>query len=223
MQSVHSNTTVSVARVAGQDALARLMDWATPVAKVNMGNLDFAMAQRRVASDETASGMLSQLLADMARANALQEKSKARVRAIHSYRAWARNDAEAIHDARKIMQRLLNEKSELRRETLAYARQVKQLKATSHGGRHDELARQVTQTKQELDRKRDAHKAAMATATVQLDSAEEQLQLCYNEAAVMEIIELLQAAESYYEQARSIRQQLEDDLNAFEEYVARLG
>lgn len=191
MQSVHSNTTVSVARTAGQDALARLMDWATPVAKVNLGNLDFAFAKRRVASHETASGMLSQLLSDMARANALQEESDTRVREIRSYSLWAQGVAEAIHDARKIMQRLLNEKAELRRETLAYARQVKQLKATPHGGRHDELARQVAQTKQELDRKRDAHKAAMATATVQLDSAEEELQHCYNEAAVVEIIELL--------------------------------
>lgn len=222
MQTMQSNAA-TVVPSAGQDVPARLTAWATPVTKVDMSNLNFAMAQRRVASDETARDMLSALLSNMAQANALQEKSDATVRTIHAGSCWAHHEGEAIHSARKRMARLVREKTELRRETLAYGRLVQKLNRTVAGGERDELAKQVAATKQALDNKRTAHNNDMAIAKVQLESAEDELLSCFNPQAVEKVIELLQEQESYFEQSRSIRKQLEVDLNAFEEYVASLG
>jgi len=224
MQTMQSNTaTATVVPAAGQDVFARLTAWATPVTKVDMSNLNFAVAQRLVASDATARNMLSQLLSNMAKAHDLQERAKATVRTIHSGSRWAHYEGEAIYDARKIMARIVLERDELRRETIAYARLVKQLKATATGAEYDKLAKQVADTKQMLDDKRAVHNAAMATAKVQLQSAEDELLHCHNPQAVGEVIELLQEQESDFGQARSIRKQLEVDLNAFEDYVASLG
>lgn len=224
MQTMQSNTaTAPVVRAAGQDVLARLMAWATPVTKGELGNLRLAWDQKLVESDDTARNMLSALLHNMAQANALQEKADATVRTIHSYSRWTHGEGEAIYDARKLMARRLLEKADLQSETLAFARMVKQLNRTAAGSERNKLATRVATTKQALDNKRAAHNAAMATAKVQLESAEDELLHSYDVDGANEVIELLQEQESYFGQARSIRKQLEVDLNAFEEYVASLG
>lgn len=225
MQTMQSNTaTATVLPAAGQDVPARLTAWATPVTKVDMSNLNFAMAQRRVASDEKASDMLATLLRNMAQANALRERAKAAVREIKDSGRWAQRDGEAIYYAREVMAQMQVEKTELRNETLAYCRLLQKLKRTAAGGERDELAKQVAATKKGLDDKRVAHDVAMATTKAQLESAEEELRWFSDDArAIQRVIKLLQEQESDFGQARSIRKQLEVDLNDFEEYVARLG
>jgi hypothetical protein len=203
--------------------VARLTAWANPVTKVDMGNLDLAMAQKRVASDETARDMLAALLSTMAQVEGLHEKSGTAVRAARSYSGYAQCEGEAIYYARKLMAQMVLERDELRNETLAYGRLVQKLNRTAVGGERDELTKHNVATKKALDDKRADHDVAMATAKAQLKSAEDELLHCYDTELVIDVVERLELQESKLEQAVSIRKQLEVDLKAFEEYVASLG
>lgn len=214
---------VKIVRAPGNDVFARVTAWATPSKTVGLGDLKFAFAQKRIESDETARAMFTQLGSTMATTKALQEiadKAEGDLKQVNS------NDYDIgleLFNARKVMVRMNVDKAELAKATLAYARLVKQLKATAAGDEHDELAKVVATNKEVLDSQRAAHNAAMATAKENLSSAETGFHFCYHEDTVKAVLELLETKVNYSEQAASYRNQLEADLNAFEKYVAALS
>ncbi len=214
---------VKIVRAPGNDVFARVTAWATPSKTVGLGDLKFAFAQKRIESDETARAMFTQLGSTMSTTKALLEIAD---HAAGCLKEVNENDYDiglALFNARKVMAQMNVDKAELAKATLAYARLVKQLKATAAGDDHDELAKVVATSKEVLDSQRAAHNAAMATAKENLSSAETGFHFCYHEDTVKAVLDLLETKVNYSEQAASYRNQLEADLNAFEKYVAALS
>ena len=213
---------VKIVRAPGNDVFARVTAWATPSKTVGLGDLKFAFAQKRIESDETARAMFTQLGSTMATTKALQEiadKAEGQLKQFPGVHELGLK----VFNARKVMAQMNVDKAELAKATLAYARLVKQLKATAAGDDHDELAKVVATSKEVLDSQRAAHNAAMATAKENLSSAETGFHFCYHEDTVKAVLELLETQANHSEQAASNRNQLEADLNAFEKYVAALS
>lgn len=214
---------VKIVRAPGNDVFARVTAWATPSKTVGLGDLKFAFAQKRIESDETARAMFTQLGSTMSTTKALQEIADHAAGCLKEVNSNDYDIGLALFNARKVMAQMNVDKAELAKATLAYARLVKQLKATAAGDDHDELAKVVATSKEVLDSQRAAHNAAMATAKENLSSAETGFHFCYHEDTVKAVLDLLETKGNYSEQAASYRNQLEADLNAFEKYVAALS
>jgi len=214
---------VKIVRAPGNDVFARVTAWATPSKTVGLGDLKFAFAQKRIESDETARAMFTQLGSTMSTVRALQEIADHAAGCLKEVNSNDYDIGLALFNARKVMAQMNVDKAELAKATLAYARLVKQLKATAAGDEHDELAKVVATSKEVLDSQRAAHNAAMATAKENLSSAETGFHFCYHEDTVKAVLDLLENKVNYSEQAASNRNQLEADLNAFEKYVAALS
>jgi hypothetical protein len=214
---------VKIVRAPGNDVFARVTAWATPSKTVGLGDLKFAFAQKRIESDETARAMFTQLGSTMSTTKALQEIADHAAGCLKEANSNDYDIGLALFNARKVMAQMNVDKAELAKATLAYARLVKQLKATAAGDDHDELAKIVATSKEVLDSQRAAHNAAMATAKENLSSAETGFHFCYHEDTVKAVLDLLETKVNYSEQAASHRNQLEADLNAFEKYVAALS
>lgn len=214
---------VKIVRAPGNDVFARVTAWATPSKTVGLGDLKFAFAQKRIESDETARAMFTQLGSTMSTTKALQEIADHAAGCLKEVNSNDYDIGLALFNARKVMAQMNVDKAELAKATLAYARLVKQLKATAAGDDHDELAKVVATSKEVLDSQRAAHNAAMATAKENLSSAETGFHFCYHEDTVKAVLDLLETKVNYSEQAASYRNQLEADLNAFEKYVAALS
>ena len=214
---------VKIVRAPGNDVFARVTAWATPSKTVGLGDLKFAFAQKRIESDETARAMFTQLGSTMSTVRALQEIADHAAGCLKEVNSNDYDIGLALFNARKVMAQMNVDKAELAKATLAYARLVKQLKATAAGDEHDELAKVVATSKEVLDSQRAAHNAAMATAKENLSSAETGFHFCYHEDTVKAVLELLETQANHSEQAASNRNQLEADLNAFEKYVAALS
>ena len=214
---------VKIVRAPGNDVFVRVTAWATPSKTVGLGDLKFAFAQKRIESDETARAMFTQLGSTMSTVRALQEIADHAAGCLKEVNSNDYDIGLALFNARKVMAQMNVDKAELAKATLAYARLVKQLKATAAGDEHDELAKVVATSKEVLDSQRAAHNAAMATAKENLSSAETGFHFCYHEDTVKAVLDLLENKVNYSEQAASNRNQLEADLNAFEKYVAALS
>ncbi len=222
-EQVKPAVQVKIVRAPGNDVFARVTAWATPSKTVGLGDLKFAFAQKRIESDATAGAMFTQLGSTMSTTKALQEIADHAAGCLKEVNSTDYDIGLALFNARKVMAQMNVDKAELAKETLAYARLVKQLNATAAGDDHDELAQRVAATKEALDSKRAAHNAAMATAKENLSNAETGFHFCYHEDTVKAVLDLLETKVNYSEQAASYRNQLEADLNAFEKYVAALS
>lgn len=214
---------VKIVRAPGNDVCARITAWAAPAKTVGLGDLKFAFAKKRVESNETARAMFMQLGSTMATVKALQaiaDKAEGQLKQVNSHDY---DIGLALFNARKVMVQMNIAKVDLNKETLAYGRLVKQLNATPAGEEHDKLALSNAATKEALDSKRAVHNAAMATAKENLANAEHVFHFSYAEDCVMAVLDLLETKVNYSEQAASNRNQLEADLDAFEQYVAALS
>ena len=214
---------VKIVRAPGNDVFARVTAWATPSKTVGLGDLKFAFAQKRIESDETARAMFTQLGSTMSTVRALQEIADHAAGCLKEVNSNDYDIGLALFNARKVMAQMNVDKAELAKATLAYARLVKQLNGTPAGDVCDELTLRVADTKEALDNKRAAHKAAMATAEEEFTRADQDFRFSYHEDTVKAVLDLLETKVNYSEQAASYRNQLEADLNAFEKYVAALS
>jgi len=118
-----------------------------------------------------------------------------------------------------VMAQLLVDKAELAKDTLSYARLVKQLKAKAD----EQLAEQITATKEALDTKRAGHNEAMAIGKKSLADAEFEGKFMQDEDCINSVIALLEKKANHEVMAADYRKQLVVDLNTFEQHVAAMS
>lgn len=163
--------------------------------------------------------MYAQLGSTMASAKALREVADTAAGQLKQVYSRDYEVALDLFAARKVMAQLLVDKAELAKDTLSYARLVKQLKAKAD----EQLAEQITATKEALDTKRAGHNEAMAIGKKSLADAEFEGKFMQDEDCINSVIALLEKKANHEVMAADYRKQLVVDLNTFEQHVAAMS
>jgi len=208
-----------VVRAPGNDVFARVAAWGAPFKSIALSDLKFTLARRKVEGDATASTMYAQLGSTMASAKALREVADTAAGQLKQVYSRDYEVALDLFAARKVMAQLLVDKAELAKDTLSYARLVKQLKAKAD----EQLAEQITATKEALDTKRAGHNEAMAIGKKSLADAEFEGKFMQDEDCINSVIALLEKKANHEVMAADYRKQLVVDLNTFEQHVAAMS
>lgn len=219
--------SLKVLRAPGKDVIARANAWLSPNTPVDLSNLAFVMAKRRIAGDTTAAALLAQIASTLEAAEQQSEMVEMAAQGIKRIDARDGEVALALFNARKVMTQLVADKGALARETLDYARLVKQLNAqvkaqvdTQSDACHTELAARVAACKEALDKKRSAHNEAMAAGKSALSDAELGLHFCYHEDDVQQVLGHMAAKESCQTAADQLYTQLACDVDALERHIS---
>jgi len=215
---------MQVLRAPGNTLMARAIAWLSPTDAIDLSTLRFAMAKRCIAGDTTASLLLAQLATTFESAEQQSEMVEIASRAIKSASAHDVRVGEialGLFTSRKDMVQLTADKAALARETLDYARLIKQLKAQGETTAA-ELVAKVSSVKEALDVKRAAHKEAMAAGKKALSDAELELHFTYHEDLVPNVLGHLTAKEACQSKVEQLHTQLAAELEALEQHVSNI-
>jgi hypothetical protein len=213
---------VKPVHATGKDVLERLRVWNTPVKGVDMNNLRFAFAQKRVAQDHLASTTLAGL-------NGIVPELEEVLAALVDLKAGPRaavppeefSAAVSLYKARKAMALVKANQGPLQAEILAYGRMMREFNALTVTPGAEQLSL-VQSTKAALDQKRSEHKAARTAAEAAMVEAEEEFKKVWEPEYVEPAIEFIADREALEENAKVIRERLTTGLASFEEYVATI-
>lgn len=207
---------------SGKDVLERLRGWNTPVKGVDMNNLRFAFAQKRVAQDSLASTILAELNGIVPE---LEEVLATLAHLVNGPRAAVPPEeysaALSLHKARKAMALVKANQGPLQKEILAYGRMMREFNALTETPGAEQLSL-VQSTKAALEQKRSDHKAARAEAEAAMAAAEDEFKGVWEPEYVEPAIEFIAEKEALEEKAAAIRERLTTGLASFEKYVATI-